>query len=254
MLNNFVRTIDIEAIYPDILSFHRNRGNGNDDLSFQATIDRAFQTMMSDFQQRGKNPRLMMVPVDLNRDAGSTMLQYLKSSTLSGNENGYAWVGIKGREGRFSVNVASRGAGTEWEITVQGSNESERPADGSAYWVDVCSLTIADDDTGGERNVTFLTKYRWYRRVVTLTAGAGIMAFTAALHETTFDDLVINKAIELICTGVSTGMSPMWSMRAELARANYDDGMKALQYTVDENEDGSPEGDETMTGGIELWR
>lgn len=249
MLTNYITTPDIERLYPDIISFRRGG-----QVDFQNTINAAFDAMVADFQARGKNVRNLMVPVDLNRDASSPMLQYLKATTKSASQNGYAWQGHAGREGRFVVYVSANTGGA-WKLTLQGSNEPDRPAENSTYWSDVVALTIPDDTHAtGQFMATFGPKFRWYRRVVTLVSGSGDLSFTAAIEETTFDSLVVNKAIELICAGINTGMSPMWAGRLELARANYDDTIKALQYSVDDNEDGSPDGDDIVTGGVDIWR
>lgn len=255
MLTNFIRTVDLEALYPDILAFHRNRGGGNDDLSYQASIDKAFDTMVKDFQMRGRNVRNMMVPIDLNRVAGTNpRYQSLTATTFSGNSNGYGWSDSKARHGRFSVNVRTKDAGTAWTVRLQGSNESAQPADDSAYWEDVATLTIADGDAGGERNTTFARRFLWYRRVVTSTGGAGDITLTATVEETTFDDLIVNKAIEIICSGITTGASPMWETRLARAMEQYDSGIKSVQYSVDDDEDGSPEGDPNVSGAVGMWR
>jgi hypothetical protein len=250
MLTNYITTADLEAVYADLLSYRRGG-----QIDFTGKIALAYKQMCDDFQMRGKNIRKMMVPVDLNRDASTSPLyQFLITTIASASGNGYGWEESTGRFGRLVVDVSARGTDTAWTIKVQGSNETARPADDSPYWVDAAVLVIPVDDTGGSRNIVFSNRFKWYRRVVTLTDGAGSLSFTAVIEETTFDALIVNKAIELIAGEINSGQSPMWPDRRDVARVNYDTAMKSIQFTVDENEDGYPDETETTQGGTELWR
>lgn len=248
MLVNFIRTADLEFVWPDILG-HRRGGQ----VDYADVIETAFKHVVNDFIQRGKKVRGMMVPVDLNRDAGSPMLQYLKSGVVTGSVDGYAWAG-NGREGRLVVVVAGRTDDSAWAVKIQGSNESVRPADDSSYWADVCTVTIPADTDPGQFTETFVSKYVWYRRVVTLTGGTGTLTFTAAMYETTFDSIIVSKSLEMIAAANNTGLSPMWADRLSIARGDYESAIKTVSYVVDDDDDGYPDSTEVTTNTVQTWR
>jgi len=137
MIKNFVIDADLEAFYPDLESY---RSGAQPDFSEQISL--AFRSLLNDLQARGRNPRLLGVPLDLNRDASSTHRQHLESNTASGAENGYAWEG--NRERRFCVNVTTKSVlGDEWVFTLQGSNKTERPDSSDSTWTTVETLSWA---------------------------------------------------------------------------------------------------------------
>lgn len=248
MLLNFVTDSDLEAYYSDVVSFRRGG-----QLDYADTITKAYQTVIRDVVNRGFNPRKLMIPIDLNRDAStSPNYQHLTSATESSTTNGYAHQG-RGREGRIVVTVSDRTANTAWDFILQGSNEKNRPDDASTYWENIQTISITTEGEG-ETNYRFTSLYKWYRLRLVLNTGPGSITYTAAIYETAFDDLIVNKAIELICSGWHTGLSGQWQFRLEKAMSDYASGLDAVKFGYDEDEDGVPEEHEEMRASVRLRR
>jgi hypothetical protein len=247
MIKNFIIDADLEAFYPDIESY---RAGAQTDFSDQISL--AFRTLLNDLQARGRNPRLLGVPLDLNRDASSTHLQQLVSETITTTDNGYAWEGTKER--RFHVNITTKSTlGDAWTITLQGSNKTERPSDSDSTWETVATITSGAAVAAAESSTVFDSMYRWYRRRITVT-GSGSIVLTCALHDTIFDNLISWKAIELIAQSWNTGLSTLWETRVQDAKANYVSVLEHVITNYDDNEDGIPEETEEIRTNIRLRR
>lgn len=235
MIKNFITDTELERFYPDLESY---RAGAQVDFSDQ--INLAFEIMLNDFQARGKSPRLLGVPLDLNRDASTTNLQQLVSETISATDNGYAWEG--NNERRFHVNITTKSvSGDDWDVILQGSNKIQRPDDADSTWETVATISSAAAVAAAESSTVFRTVYRWYRRRIVLNSGSGTLTLTTALHDTIFDNLIVWKAIELVAMGWDTGLTSMWSTRVEEAKLNYSSAIERIIATYDVDEDGIPE-------------
>lgn len=234
MIKNFIVDADLERFYPDLESY---RAGAQVDFSDQ--IELAFEVMLNDFQARGRNPRLLGVPLDLNRDASTTHVQQLTGKTVSATGNGYAWEG--NNERRFHVNITAKSViGDAWTITLQGSNKKERPDDNDSTWETVATITSGASVAAAESSTVFRVMYKWYRRRITFT-GSGTLTLTCALHDTIFDNLIVAKAIELVAMSWDTGLSGIWQTRVDEAKSIYQSGIERIIATYDADEDGIPE-------------
>lgn len=249
MIKNFITDTDLERFYPDLESY---RAGGQVDFSEQ--IDLAFEIMLNDFQARGKSPRLLGVPLDLNRDDTTTHTQHLVSETISATDNGYAWEG--NNERRFHVNITAKSVvGDDWSVILQGSNKTSRPDDNDSTWETVATITSGADVAAAESSTVFRVMYRWYRRRIVLNSGSGTLTLTCAAHDTIFDNLICWKSIELIAMGWDTGLSTLWQTRVEEAKASYQAAIERIVAAYDEDEDGVPEmPDEEIRTGIRFRR
>ena len=233
MIQNFLTDSDLEVYYPDLVSFRRGG-----QVDYSDMITKAHEMVVRDIINKGVNPRLLMVPIDLNRDADTDPnYQHLESWTLSDSDNGYAWEG-KGREGRFVITISSRTADTGWDFLLQGSNESDRPEDGSAYWTTIKTVSIVAANGSGTTNYTFTDLYKWYRVKVTKTSGVGSVVFTAGVYETAFDPLIAHKAMQYVFAGWRTEPNDQWDLRLDEAKQAYTDALASIQFGMDSDEDG----------------
>ena len=243
MIKNFIVDNDLEAYYPDFVNYRRGG-----QLDFSDTISKAFDVVIRDIINRGFNPRLMMIPIDLNRDADTTEnYQHLVSRTVSANDSGYAWEG-SGREGRFVVNISSRTADTGWTFELQGSNETERPDDASTYWETLSTVSIAVNGSG-TTNYLFTDLHKWYRLKVTLASGVGSIAFTCGVYETAYDHLIVHKTMEIAFAQWTTRLSNQWEFRYERARVDYEAALGSTRFAYDADEDGLTEDDSVKKVG-----
>lgn len=235
MIKNFVDDDYLERFYPDLVSYR-----SGDQADYSDQIDLAFNILLNDLQNRGLNPRQLGVPLDLNRDDSSAHSQQLTSETISATDTGYAWEGNSER--RFYVNLTTKSvAGDSWTIALQGSNATSRPADGDSSWEAITSLVWAANVGASVQHVTFTQMYRWYRRVVTKNSGSGNIAFQCALYDTSFDNLIAWKAIQLIALSWDAGASAIWQTRLQQAAEDYAATLSGLKVALDSDEDGIPE-------------
>lgn len=234
MLLNFLADSDLQAYYPDMISFRRGG-----QVDYSDMIAKAHEVVIRDIINKGVNPRLLMVPIDLNRDADTDPNhQHLESWTLSASDVGYAWKG-KGREGRFVITISDRTTGTGWDFLLQGSNESDRPADASTYWTTIKTVVIVAANGEGSTNYTFTDLHKWYRVKVTKTdAVVGSVVFTAGVYETAFDALIAHKAMQFAFAGWRTEPNDQWDLRYEEAKQAYIDALASVQFGIDSDEDG----------------
>jgi hypothetical protein len=247
MIKNFVIDADLEAFYPDMESY---RAGAQTDFTDQISL--AFRILLNDLQARGRNPRLLGVPLDLNRDTTTTHLQQLVSETISATDNGYAWEG--GNQRRFHVNITAKSvAGDAWTITLQGSNKTSRPDDSDSTWETVATITSAANAAAAESSTVFDAMYRWYRRRITFT-GSGTLTLTCGLHDTIFDNLICWKAIELIAMSWHTGLSTLWDTRVQEAKASYASAIERVITSYDDDEDGVPEANDEVRTSIRMRR
>lgn len=249
MLLNFLVDSDLQAYYPDMVSFRRGG-----QVDYSDMIAKAHEVVIRDIINKGVNPRLLMVPIDLNRDATTDPNhQHLESWTLSASDVGYAWKG-KGREGRFVITISDRTTGTGWDFLLQGSNESDRPADASTYWTTIKTVVIVAANGEGLTNYTFNDTYKWYRLKVTKTdAVVGSVAFTAGVYETVFDNLIIYRALQMIASVWRTEPNDQWDMRYTEVKALYEDALNSIHFWIDSDEDGiadSTEGQSKVGGSF----
>jgi hypothetical protein len=237
MIKNFITDSDLEAFYPDLESY---RAGAQVDFSEQIAL--GFRLLLNDLQARGRNPRLLGVPLDLNRDSSSTHTQHLESATSSATENGYAWEADEFKGRRFCVNLTTKSTlGDSWSFILQGSNLTSRPEDADASWTTVETLTWAAAVAASEQSVVFDEMYRWYRLRVVKNSGSGTVTYTASVHDTIFDNLICWKAIELIALGWHTGLTSLWQTRVDEAKANYAAAIESIITSYDDDEDGVPE-------------
>ena len=235
MIKNFITDTELERFYPDLESY---RAGAQVDFSDQ--INLAFEILLNDFQARGKNPRLLGVPLDLNRDASTTHLQQLVSEALTATDNGYAWE--SNNERRFHVNITTKSvSGDDWSVILQGSNKGERPTDSDSTWETVATITSAAAVAAAESSTVFRVMYKWYRRRLVATSVTGTLTFTCSVHDTIFDNLIVWKALELVAQGWDTGITDMWRSRVEEAKMNYNSAIDRIVASYDEDEDGIPE-------------
>jgi hypothetical protein len=249
MILNFIIDSDLERFYPDLESYRAGA-----QVDFSEQIDLAFEILLNDFQARGKSPRLLGVPLDLNRNDTSTHLQQLASTTISATTNAYAWEG--GNERRFHVNLTSKTElGDDWDFILQGSNKNERPTDADSTWETVATLDWPAAAAASEDSVVFRTAYRWYRVRAVKNSGTGSVTYTACIHDTIFDNLITWKAIELIAMSWDTGLSTLWQTRVEEAKASYTSAIERIITTYDSDEDGIPEfPEERITTSVRFSR
>lgn len=240
MLKNFVTDSYLERYFPDIINYRR--GGQND---YTNAIAQAFDVVLDDLSNRGINPRLCMIPIDLCRDENTNpQIQKLVSQSTASQFLGYAWKG--NRERRWVTTVTS-GTGV---FTLQGSNLSSRPTDNDATWEDIQTINYVDETT--VTNVTITTMYKWYRLKV---VPGETMVFTSAIYETQFDKLIAFRALELISAGWKTGQNSMWDSRKDDMKREYDAQMESIKFGYDANEDGVPDDSETkQTAGVRFTR
>jgi hypothetical protein len=238
LLRNFLTDSYLERFYPNIINDRQGRQVGYTDA-----IQNGFEMLMNDLSGRGLDVRLLMVPVDLNRNASTTPnIQKLTAKTLSASEVGYAWEGSNQR--RFVINLTSKTSLTDdWTFTLQGSNESERPEDDSDGWEDIEAIqygttTLAADII--EENATYTDLHKWYRLNVAKVAGTGSVTFTASLYETIFDPLIAFMTLKWIAASWKTGSNPRWDDMYELALKEYEDKIASIKFTYDSDQDGIP--------------
>ena len=249
MIQNFLLDSDLEAKWPDLVSFRRGG-----QIDYSDMIDAAHQIVMNDLINKGQDPRLLMVPIDLNRDADTDPnYQHLELWTLSASDVGYAWAGKWGR-GRFVIEISSRTASTGWDFLLQGSNELDRPDDASTYWTTIKTVVIVAANGEGLTNYTFNDTYKWYRLKVTKTdAVVGSVAFTAGVYETVFDNLIIYRALQMIASVWRTEPNDQWDMRYTEVKALYEDALNSIHFWIDSDEDGiadSTEGQSKVGGSF----
>lgn len=243
MLKSFVNTSYLEGFYPDILNY--KRGGQND---FEPQISRALELVLEDLLQRGVDPRLVMVPLDLNRGESETdNLQQLKSKSISSDDVGYAWQGKTQR--RFVVSGTPSGDAV-FTFSLEGSNKKERPEESDATWETVSEILSSDE----VKNSAFLSMYRWYRVNTTLTSGTGSVDFTASIYETVFDRLIAYRALELIAMGWKTGLNEKWDQIKEDMKSEYNAGMESVKFSYDSDEDGVPEDGEVSRASVRFTR
>ncbi len=236
MIVNFVDDTFLGTIYPDI-SNHLRTG----DTDYSSQIATAHAMFIDDLENRDLDSRLCMVPLDLNRTSTSTNLQHLESETMTAAGYGEAVVG--NRERRFVVNITAKTASNAWTFILEGSNDSEEPADDDSTWTTVTTLTSAVGDTTGQKTIKFSAKYYWYRLRVTLdtSAGAHSITFTACIYETIYDYAIAYIAFKLIFGSWIKENGDIWTARKEQAESDYSKLMETIKINYDRDEDGIPE-------------
>jgi hypothetical protein len=253
MFRSFVNDAYLERYYPNIVNFRQGS-----QVDYSDSIDAAFELVLNELTNKGIDPRLCMVPIDLNRSTDATTnIQQLTSVTTSATLNSDAWEGKQQR--RFVVDLTSKTELTDdWSFILQGSNKIERPDDADSTWVAVSTIqydgtTLIADIV--EENATFSTMYKWYRVRAVKSSGTGSVTFTASLWDTNADSLIAFKALELIAMSWKTGLNPKWDdMRNDMAD-RYEATMQAIKLTYDEDQDGIPEvQDEPKSANVRMTR
>ena len=234
MLHNYIVDADLKLYYPGI---------ANDIFSGQTTYDtqiqRAYSTLLNDLQMRDVDARKVMIALDLNYVAGSALLQPLTSSgSKTADYTSGAYAGKNER--RFVVKPTAR-VGT-WTIKLQGSRLVAEPSSTDASWEDVAGTTISLSATS-ESSVVFTDTYHWYRYVLTRGAGTSI-TLVASIVEAVFDDLIVEKSLEIIFGGFRKETGDLWDVRRSEHAQNYAVRLDAVKYNYDANRSGSISSDE----------
>lgn len=239
MLRNFVTDSDLEGYFPNIVNF---RQGGQQDYS--TAINKAFEFVIDDLENRGFKTRLMMVPIDLARDSDATAnIQKLTSVTISATTSYDAWKG--GRQRRFVVNLTDKSDLTDdWSFILQGSNELSTPEDDSDDWEDVETIQYDAGNTAEqviENSEVFSTMYAYYRLKVVKNGGSGSVTFTASVYEKVFDFLIACKTLEFIAMGWKSGLNVRWDDMQEDMAVRFETALASIKCSYDADQDGIPE-------------
>jgi hypothetical protein len=232
MLTNFILDTDLVNQFTKVMSY-LPAGQ----TTYAPKIALAYELVLSDLRTREIEPRLIHLPIDLNRDYNSTAT-YNQSIpltvTASGNSNTYA-LGITGFR-RFIINVSSF-TGTSIAFTLQGSNDILTNNSLPVNWNTITSLSFT---TTGTKSIVYDVEYQYYRALWVVVGPTPSITFTAGILETCFDQLIIQKSFMLIFQDMSKDTNDIWYDYMKRSENNYEAVLQSVKYVYDENGDNIP--------------
>ena len=237
MLRNYVTDTDLKSHYPGL---SKQLWSGSS--SYAVQIAESYDHLQNDLYNKGINPRLCMIPLDLNGPttalAGGPPAIVSQSAGVVGNQ-------IAGNNERrlvLSV-IANSGSNT---IKVQGSNDPQStPA--AATWVDVVGASITVSGSGSQTlTAQFQDQYRWYRYSSTIS---GACQYSVSLVEVIFDHAIVMGAFKLIFRDFIVDPGDVWNSRYDTASLEYDRLCEQIKFGYDFNDDGTLEGGEDERAG-----
>lgn len=227
MLRNFIVDDDLVPYDPLIREYQRTTQS-----DFSTQISQAFDILLDDMRNRGRDVRKLGIPLDLKRDRTSTAKQNrLTFSTETGAKD---WTGVKGETGfrRLVVN-ATAFSGTELVVKIQGSDDLDATKTVEpTYWEDITSLSVK---AAGEVNVVFQHEYRWYRISTTFTGTT--VTFSASLWECTVDHLVIHQALFIIYRSLLKTPKDRYESLADMHLQEYVATIESAKFMEDKDDD-----------------
>ena len=229
MLRSFITDETLKVFHPNLA---RQIWTSQSDYSEQ--IAEAFHILLTDVNNQGLNPRLMMVPFDLL--SSGTTANLVTTVTKAADTTG---TGIEGDRNykRLVFNAISI-TGT-WALNLQGSNNN------STFENVGASLTAT---SGGEQSQLFSNQYKFWRyKLDQITAGGtDSITFSTYLIEDIWDNLIIYKAFELIFSDFRKAQNDSWDMLVQSYDRKYQNELASLKYLYDSNDTGVVDDDETM--------
>lgn len=238
MIKNFVNDEYLRQFYPKV-----SGQLWSEQSDYSKQINKAFDSLLSELQNRGINPRLCMTPLDLKLPDDATPNTPLTITTETATTTGEAFAGSYQRRLVVTVRTVT---GT-WTIKLQGSNNQTEPETGDSSWTDIDGAEIEIEATG-EASVVFNDLYRWYR-YVSIEDSAGSIEYGVYLVENILDDAIAYGTFILIFSDFIMETADLWDVRRAMAQASYDSALQSIKLSYDSNDDGVPDavGEETNT-------
>lgn len=232
MLKNFITDNDLKAFYPKI-----SAQIWSTVADYSVQIQKAYDNLINDLWNRGINPRLVMIPLDLKRSATVEPNDPLNSTSEIVSTTGLAQRASNQR--RFVVTPTA--VTGQWTVQLQGSNKQSEPSVTDASWQDIASLTIPTTILT-ERSIIITNQFRWYRYKSTAGTAGTSMTSTISVVETIYDNLIIHGACVIIFSDWMKETNDIWDNRRASAQLLYDSGLNAVRVSYDENDDGFIDG------------
>lgn len=247
MLRNYVTDADLRTHYPNLVKQIWPSQSG----SAAVQIAESFDHLQNDLYNKGINPRLCMIPLDLRYSTSDQPGGIPKVMSESASATGTAYPGNNERRLVLSV-IANTGVNS---IKLQGSNDPGGTPNAST-WSDITGAVISLSGSGsvGTQTVQFADQFRWYRYVSTV-ATSGSCIYSASLVEVIFDHAIVMGAFRLIFGDMTIEKDDIWDRRKEKADLEYANLLEQIKFGYDLNDNGLLAPDETeRTGQVTFLR
>ena len=246
MLRNYITDADLRTHYPNIA-----KQIWTAQSNYAPQIAESFDHLQNDLYNKGINPRLCMIPLDLRYATSDQPGGVPKVMSESASAQGSAYPGNNERRLVLSV-IANTGVNS---IKMQGSNDPGGTPVAST-WSDIADAVISLSGSGstGTRTVQFADQFKWYRYVSTIDA-SGSCVYSASLVEVIFDHAIVMGAFRLIFGDMTIEKDDIWDRRKADADLEYANLLDQIKFGYDVNDNGLLAPDETeRTGQVTFLR